>query len=138
MVPIPRGAIDNPAVSTGYPARLSKYGAINAELASITVAVQNTIDTPQTKLRSLNNPGGRNGRSAVNMCTTNRYSPNPASTASMMISRDENQSSVDPRSSISCSAPTPIASTANPVQSKRNSDRGVAFGRNTSSPITAS
>ena len=28
----------------------------------MTVAVQNTIDTPQTKLRSLNSPGGRNGR----------------------------------------------------------------------------
>ena len=56
----------------------------------------------------------------------------------MTISREENQSWFCPRSSMSCNAPTPIASTAKPVQSNFSSVRGAAFGRKISRPVTAS
>ena len=48
-----------------------------------------------------------------------------------------NQSWFWPRSSMSCSAAIPIASTPKPVQSNFNSARAAAFGRNMMSPATA-
>ena len=89
------------------------------------------------RFRSRNTAGAMKGRSEVAMCTTKRYRPSPASTASITTSRALNQSLVSPRSSMSCSAPMPMASTANPVQSNLISDFASAFGRKIAIPVTA-
>ena len=89
------------------------------------------------RLRSRNTAGAMNGRCAVAMCTTNRYSPSPASTASTITSVEPNQSLVSPRSSISCSAPMPTASTPKPSQSNFMSFCTGARGRNSAMPVTA-
>ena len=55
----------------------------------------------------------------------------------MMISADENQSLVVPRSSISCNAPTPIAMAAKPNQSNLSSALCTLSLKKTSRPMLA-
>ena len=62
----------------------------------------------------------------------------PPSTASMMISREVNQSWLLPRSSIICNAPIPVPSTTKPSQSKRRWRSLSGSCMNNSNPSVAS
>ncbi len=97
----------------------------------------NISTMPPMKFRSLKITTGMKGFFAVSMCTTKRYSPMPAAIASITISVEENQSLVLPRSSISCSAPSPTDRAPKPNQSNfRLLSRAVSL-KNTSSRAQA-
>ncbi len=73
--------------------------------------------TPALKLRPLNSVRSTTGWSSVNSQMRKKAKPTTATTVSRTISPELNQSSSLPRSSISCSEPTQITSSARPMRS---------------------
>jgi hypothetical protein len=98
--------------------RFDSIGGSSARLASRMMPMTKMNTSPVTKLRSVKICGSMKVSRAVARWTTNTQKPVSARPSSIQISGAENQSTSPPRSSISCSAPTPSDSMAKPKKSK--------------------
>ncbi len=93
-------------------------GGSSARLASRMMPITKMKTRPVTKLRSTKIFGSMKGCSAVIVWTMKTQKPVSVRPSSIQISAAENQSTSAPRSSMSCSAPTPSDSMAKPKKSK--------------------
>ena len=108
------GRITKPVCSAVKPWRLCRYTGSTKIVAyrQIPSVIPNTTPTASCLLFKIRR--STTGCSVVNSCQMNDTSETTLITARVVTSRDSNQLSRSPRSSIVCSVPMPIASKARP------------------------
>ena len=109
------GRITKPVCSAVKPWRFCRYTGNTNTVAYRHTPSTSPNSTPTASWRLLRIRRSTTGWAVTSSCQTNAMSETALITAYVVTSRDSNQSSRSPRSSIVCSVPTPTASRTSPA-----------------------